>query len=317
MQGDFSSGKEFQQCRWDDCLQADWESILKLAIPEDLGMQGDLTSLALIPQDAVGQAAIVARRSGIVAGVPGVQSALLAVDQKLRWSAESKDGQSIEQGARLGIIRGPVRGLLAAERLVLNFLGHLSGIATLTNRFLQAIHGARARIFDTRKTTPGWRCLEKYAVRCGGGWNHRGGLFAAVLIKDNHLACGAACTEKSLHYTPAQAVVIARRYLADNAPSGVSAETILEVEVDTLDQLEPVLCAAPDIILLDNMNCEELRQAVALRDKINPAIELEASGNVSLDNIRSIAETGIERISIGALTHSAESLDFALDWEAY
>ena len=239
---------------------------------------------------------------------------MAAIDAKLTWSPETHDGQTIEQGNRIGVIDGPVHGLLAAERLMLNFLGRLSGIATLTRQYVDAVAGSGVRIFDTRKTTPGWRRLEKYAVRCGGGWNHRLGLFEAILIKDNHLALGATSVAQTLRYTPAQAVLRARKYIAEHAGKGDPSTMIVEVEVDNLEQLEEVLLAGPDIILLDNMSCEQLCKAVACRDNINPAVELEASGGVTLATVRSIAETGIERISIGALTHSAPVLDFGMDW---
>jgi nicotinate-nucleotide pyrophosphorylase (carboxylating) len=314
--------KEFRQCQWDDLLQADWQSLLLLAIREDLGSDGDWTTRSLVPGDSIGQASIVARQSGVVAGLPGVKTALAAVDQwaeggqvplsgcqNLNWSAETSDGQFVEQGGRIGVISGPVHGLLAAERLLLNFLGRLSGIATLTRRYVQAVAGTGARIFDTRKTTPGWRRLEKYAVLCGGGWNHRSGLFEAVLIKDNHLAWGAAGS-----YTPAEAVLHARRYIGEHATKIDPSTMIVEVEVDTLEQFDQVLPAGPDIILLDNMSVEQLREAVARRNKINPAVELEASGGVTLSTVRRIAESGVARISVGALTHSANALDFGLDW---
>jgi nicotinate-nucleotide pyrophosphorylase (carboxylating) len=306
--------KEFHQCQWDDLLQADWRSLLRLAIDEDLGRAGDLTTCSLVPGDAIGRASISARQSGVVAGLPGVQTALDAVDRNLAWTAEASDGQAIEQGGRIGVISGPAQGLLAVERLLLNFLGRLSGIATLTRKYVELTAGTKARIFDTRKTTPGWRRLEKYAVRCGGGWNHRSGLFEAVLIKDNHLAWGADSHRGSLRYTPAEAVLRARSYIAEDAANADSSGMIVEVEVDTLEQLDQVLPAGPDIILLDNMSIEQLREAVARRDKINQNVELEASGGVTLSTVRQIAETGIERISVGALTHSAAALDFGLDW---
>jgi nicotinate-nucleotide pyrophosphorylase (carboxylating) len=206
--------------------------------------------------------------------------------------------------------------VLTAERLLLNFLGRLSGIATLTRRYVEAVVGTRARIYDTRKTTPGWRRLEKYAVRCGGGWNHRSGLFDAVLIKDNHLAVRSASPGGAAGYTPAEAVARARRYAGDRAGEAGCGELIVEVEVDTLEQLAEVLPAGPDLVLLDNMSLDQLRQAVAYRDAVHAAIELEASGGVGLENVRALAETGVDRISVGALTHSAPSLDVALDWLA-
>lgn len=306
--------KEFHQYQWDDVLQADWEALLLLAIDEDLDEDGDWTTRSLVPAKAAGQALIVARQSGVVAGLCGVKTTLTAIDQNLSWTPAVSDGQTVEQGSRIGIIRGPAQGLFAVERLLLNFLGRLSGIATLTRKYVEAAAGTVARIFDTRKTAPGWRRLEKYAVRCGGGWNHRGGLFEAVLIKDNHLAWGASSAAEILRYTPAEAVLLARRYIAEHAAKTDPSEMIVEVEVDTLEQLDHVLPAGPDIILLDNMTVEQLREAVARRNKINPAVELEASGGVTLSTVRRIAETGVERISVGALTHSATALDFGLDW---
>ena len=170
----------------------------------------------------------------------GVKTALDAMDQNLTWSPEARDGQTVEQGGRIGVISGPAQGLFAVERLLLNFLGRLSGIATLTRKYVELAAGTKARIFDTRKTTPGWRRLEKYAVRCGGGWNHRSGLFEAVLIKDNHLAWGADSHGESSRYTPAEAVLLARAYIAEHA-ANADFSTIVEVEVDTLEQLDQVL----------------------------------------------------------------------------
>ncbi len=207
---------------------------------------------------------------------------------------------------------GAVRSLLAAERIVLNFLGRLSGIATLTRQYVEAIAGTRARIYDTRKTTPGWRRLEKYAVRCGGGHNHRAGLFDAILIKDNHV--GFLSGGGSSAAMPAQAVHAARRFLAKTFANDPRAKMIVEVEVDRLDQLEAVLQSKPEIVLLDNMSAADLRVAVAMRDAAAPGVELEASGGVTLQTVRAIAATGIDRISVGSLTHSAPALDVSLDW---
>jgi nicotinate-nucleotide pyrophosphorylase (carboxylating) len=190
-------------------------------------------------------------------------------------------------------------------------LGRLSGVATLTRRYVDVVAGAGAHIYDTRKTTPGWRRLEKYAVRCGGGRNHRGGLNEAVLIKDNHLALGSISPDAQQQFTPAAAVERARRFVAHHAGE---AAMLIEVEVDTLEQLDAVLPARPDIVLLDNMDLAQLRQAVARRNAFDRTIELEASGGVDLRTVRQIAECGVERISVGALTHAATSLDFGLDW---
>jgi nicotinate-nucleotide pyrophosphorylase (carboxylating) len=236
---------------------------------------------------------------------------LLAFHPHLRWSPQIADGQTVVKSTCLGTLEGPARALLAAERLLLNLLGRLSGIATLTRQYVDAIAGTKARIYDTRKTTPGWRRLEKYAVRCGGGWNHRRGLDEAVLIKDNHLAFGVQAGNNAGQFTPAEAVVRARQFVAQHA--GDSA-MVIEVEVDTLEQLDAVLPARPDIVLLDNMRPDQLRAAVERRNACDPAIELEASGGVNLSTVAQIAQTGVDRISVGALTHSAVGLDFGLDW---
>lgn len=304
---------EFHQLSWSREVQEDWAVLLKLAIDEDLGRLGDLTTSALVPTDALGRATVVARQGGVVAGLPAAAMALAAVAPDARWMAEAHDGQPVVAGQCLARIEGPAAGLLVAERLVLNVLGRLSGIASLAGRYVAAIEGTRARIYDTRKTTPGWRRLEKYAVRCGGGWNHRTGLFEAVLIKDNHLAFGAAGSREH-RYTPAEAVVRARQFIAAHSPDPQWQNVIVEVEVDTLAQLAEVLPAGPDLVLLDNMPPDVLRQAVAQRDAGFAQIELEASGGVNLDRVRAIAVSGVDRISVGALTHSAIALDVGLDW---
>jgi nicotinate-nucleotide pyrophosphorylase (carboxylating) len=199
--------------------------------------------------------------------------------------------------------------MFVCERPLLNLLGHLSGIATLTRKYVGQVAGTNACIYDTRKTTPGWRRLEKYAVRCGGGRNHRTGLFDAVLIKDNHLALGACegCT-------PADAVGRARDFLQQSASQRDDEPLLVEIEVDRLEKFDDVLRAGPDIILLDNMPAATLREAVARRNTVAPAVQLEASGGVTLETVRETALTGVERISVGALTHSARALDIGLDW---
>jgi nicotinate-nucleotide pyrophosphorylase (carboxylating) len=305
--------KEFHQTVWDERLERDLRAILSLAVREDLGRGDDWTTNALVGDDVAGRADIVARRPGVVAGLPGVKIVLAAVEPRLRWLPQGEDGQAVNQATCVGAIEGPARGLLAAERIVLNYLGRLSGIATLTRRYVDAVAGTAARIYDTRKTTPGWRRLEKYAVRCGGGWNHRGGLDEAVLIKDNHLALGLQAADRARRFTAAEAVVRARQFVREHA---ADPEMIIEVEVDTLEQLDAVLPVGPDIVLLDNMTAEQLREAVSRRNAFDPAIELEASGGVDLDTVRQIAQSGVERISIGALTHSAVALDFGLDWRS-
>ncbi len=305
--------REFRQTTWDNRLQRDCWAILRLALDEDLGQSGDWTTKALVAEDAEGRADVVARHSGIVAGLPAVPMILSMVEPHLRWTPRAEDGQAIASGDRVGTVEGPARGLLSSERILLNFLGRLSGVATVTRRYVDAVEGTDAHIYDTRKTTPGWRRLEKYAVRCGGGRNHRGGLDEAVLIKDNHLALGNHSADPGHHFSPAEAVSRARQFVAQR--SGDS-QKIVEIEVDTLEQLDAVLPALPDIILLDNMTPAQLSEAVRRRNAVEPTIELEASGGIDLSTVRGIAQTGIERISVGALTHSAVSLDFGLDWAA-
>jgi nicotinate-nucleotide pyrophosphorylase (carboxylating) len=303
--------KEFQQIEWDEAVADDCRQIVRLAVREDLGRKFDWTTLALVPSGTPGSATIVARSPGVACGLRAVELALTEMDVTVQLTAQVDDGAVVSAGQALGRLSGPARSLLTAERIVLNLLGRLSGIATLTRRYVEAVAGTRAGIYDTRKTTPGWRRLEKYAVRCGGGHNHRLGLFDAILIKDNHLALGAAGAEP---LTPSDAVARAREFARSMANAVSAGEMIVEVEVDTLDQLQLVLPVGPDIVLLDNMAPDVLRRAVALRDELAPAVELEASGGINLQNVAAIAATGVNRISIGALTHSAAALDVALDW---
>jgi len=305
--------RDFTQHHWQPLIQRDFEQLLALALFEDADTMGDITCLALVPQTVQGSAAVVARTEGLLAGVPLVSVIVSAVDSALVWEPVLDDSAELTRGAVVGIIRGPARGLLAAERLVLNFLGRLSGIATLTKRYVEAVRGTKANVYDTRKTTPGWRRLEKYAVACGGGRNHRTGLYDAVLIKDNHLALGRQEREP---FSPAEAVVRAKEFLRQRfAELPIVDCPMVEIEVDTLDQLREVLPAGPDIVLLDNMTPPQITEAIQIRNLINPNVQLEASGGITWETVRAIAETGVDRISIGALTHSAVSLDFGLDWE--
>ncbi|MBX9788629.1 MAG: carboxylating nicotinate-nucleotide diphosphorylase [Pirellulales bacterium] len=306
--------RDFHQIAWGPSLEEDWRNLLVLAVREDLERIYDWTTVALVPEGTRGAAAIVARQAGVVAGLNAARITLLEFDRDSQWEPAAEDGAAVAAGQVLARLAGSARSLLTAERIVLNVLAHLSGIATLTRRFVDAVAGTGARIYDTRKTLPGWRRLEKYAVRCGGGHNHRLGLFDAVLIKDNHLALAAA---EGLHRTPAEAVQAARAFLSHFTaiPSGApAAMPLVEIEVDSLDQLRNALSATPDIVLLDNMTTPQLVEAVALRNSLAPEVELEASGGVRLDTVASIARTGIERISVGAITHSAPALDIALDW---
>ncbi|MDR0522377.1 MAG: carboxylating nicotinate-nucleotide diphosphorylase [Planctomycetaceae bacterium] len=297
---------EFTQRFWSTLTDSDIRQILQIALSEDLDAAGDLTSLAMIPHDAEGTAEIVSRSAGILAGAPLIPQILMSVDRRIDWMPDIADSDALLPGTRVGTMSGFARSLLAAERTVLNFIGRLSGIASLTHQFVTAVQGTPAKIYDTRKTTPGWRLLEKYAVRCGGGTNHRSGLYDAVLIKDNHLAFGR---QENRCFSPAEAVRKAKDFLKQHHYS-----MIVEIEADTLDQLREVLPEEPHIVLLDNMQPEQIAEAVKIRNQINPHVQLEASGGVHLKTVRSIAETGVERISAGALTHSAVSLDFGLDW---
>jgi nicotinate-nucleotide pyrophosphorylase (carboxylating) len=316
--------REFQQVEWDAATEADCRRIVRAAVLEDLDRGYDWTTLALAPADAVGRASVVARRGGVVAGLPAAAVVADEMDKALSFELRANEGASISAGQEMAILHGPVRSMLAAERLILNVLGRLSGIATLTQQYVESVAGTQARIYDTRKTTPGWRRLEKYAVRQGGGHNHRLGLFDAILIKDNHLAfvteqntaCDASDSESRtiVDLAAGEAVRKARAFLSQAFPGDWRSQMIVEVEVDSLSQLESALAAQPDIVLLDNMTVEQLREAVALRNAQAPSIELEASGGVSLSTVRGIAEAGVDRISVGALTHSAASLNVALDW---
>lgn len=280
-----------------------------MAMAEDIETLGDLTSQSLVPESAEGVATIHSRQIGTAAGIQAVPSILAAVDTSLRWEPAVFDGADLALGTRIGVISGQARSLFISERIVLNILGRLSGIASLTKKYVEAVKGTSARIYDTRKTILGWRRLEKYAVRCGGGMNHRTGLYDAILIKDNHLAFGAG-TEESPRFSPAEAVTYAKEFLNrhfDDVP-------IVEIEVDTLEQLKEILPTEPDIVLLDNMTPAQLTDAVRMRNILNPKVELEASGGITLQTVSSVAKTGVERISVGALTHSAGSLDLGLDW---
>lgn len=278
------------------------ERLVELALAEDLDRAGDRTSEALIPADQPGRAVFIARSPGIVAGIPIVGLVIDAVDPTLKLDVHIPDGRPVERGNRIATVSGPLRSILVAERTALNFMQRLSGIATLTRKYVEAVAGLKAKVLDTRKTTPGWRLLEKYAVRVGGGVNHRVGLFDGILIKDNHLA-GLGDPTTAVR----RAVELARAHPGN-------AGLVVEVEVDSLEQLEQALTVRPEIVLLDNMPPDQLRAAVARRNAVAPATLLEASGGVNLATIRAIAETGVDRISVGAITHSAPALDIALDY---
>jgi nicotinate-nucleotide pyrophosphorylase (carboxylating) len=305
--------KEFTQLGWNEHVEEDCRRIVRLAVLEDLDRGQDWTTVALAHPEALAEAEFVARQPGVVAGLAAAPVILDEMEIDATWTAHVADGAAVSPGTRLATIAGHARDLLTSERLLLNMLGRLSGIATLTRQYVRAVAGTKARVYDTRKTTPGLRRLEKYAVHCGGGHNHRLGLYDAILIKDNHLALGKTATI-GRHYTPAEAVRRAREFARDHFAPSIAAALIVEVEVDSLEQFEEVLSAGPDIILLDNMSPAQLHRAVALRDASGVALELEASGGINLGTIQAVAETGVDRISLGALTHSAIGLDIGLDW---
>lgn len=304
---------DFTQFEWNAAVEEDCRQIIRLAVREDLDRLFDWTTLALVPSGATAKAAIVARSPGIACGLRAAEVTISETDVTIRWSPEMQDGDRLVPGQRLAVIEGPARSMLTVERILLNLIGRLSGIATLAGRYVEAVQGTRARIYDTRKTTPGWRRLEKYAVHCGGAHNHRTGLFDAILIKDNHLAL-AAQAQGTGHLTPAEAVRRARDFVDTMTAAQTGPKLMIEVEVDTFEQLHQVLPEQPDIVLLDNMTPEQLRHAIELRDSVAPNVELEASGGVNLSTVAAIAATGVDRISVGAMTHSAASLDVGLDW---
>jgi len=271
------------------------EPIVLASLAEDLGRAGDVTSAACIPAEARLAAAFVARQGGVVAGLACARLAVAALDPTARFEVQVADGASVAAGQILARVEANARALLAAERTALNLLCRLSGVATLTAAYVAETAGTAARIIDTRKTTPGLRALEKYAVRCGGGANHRFGLDDAILLKDNHVAaCGGV----------GEAVRRAR--------AAVGHMVKIEVEIDRLDQLDEALAEGPDIVMLDNFSQVDLAEAVRRTD--GRAL-LEASGGVNLETVRAIAETGVDLISVGALTHSAPILDIGLDAE--
>jgi nicotinate-nucleotide pyrophosphorylase (carboxylating) len=267
--------------------------VVRAALAEDLGRAGDVTSQACIPAGARLSAAFASRKEGVVAGLACVRLAIAELDPHAEVRLLVQDGDRVTAGAKLAAVEADARALLSAERTALNLIGRLSGIATLTRAYVDAVGGAGAKIVDTRKTTPGLRALEKYAVRCGGGVNHRFGLDDAILIKDNHVAaCGSV----------GEAVRRAKAFAGHLM--------MVEVEVDTLAQFDEALAETPDVIMLDNFSVEDLREAVS---RAAGRVVLEASGGVTLETVRAIAETGVDVISVGALTHSVGVLDIGLD----
>jgi len=270
------------------------EPQVRMALEEDLGRAGDITSDLTIPAEKRVTAKFIARKPGRIAGLICAEAAFRLVDPSIAFDVSAPDGSEVATGAILATASGPARGILTAERVALNFLGPLSGTATMTAALVEAVEGTNARIVCTRKTLPGLRALQKYAVRCGGGFNHRFGLDDAAMIKDNHVQASGGIA-------PAFARLRA----------GLGHMVKIEVEVDRMEQLEEALAQGADAILLDNMSLDDLRRAVALAK--GKAV-LEASGNVTLETVRAIAETGVDYISSGAITHSAPNLDIGLDF---
>jgi len=271
------------------------DALVRSALEED-GAFNDITTIATVVTERRARASLVAKDTGVVAGVPLAVEAFRLLDPKVSIRIDAEDGTSVNAGDSVLFITGHARPILAAERVALNFLQRLSGVASLTARYVEAVRGTKARILDTRKTTPGWRLLEKYAVRAGGGTNHRFDLASAVLIKDNHLAALDGD------------IALAVRRSRETAPPG----TRVEVECERREQVEAAVRAGADIVMLDNMPAAELRSCVAL---VAGRTTVEASGGVSLYTVREIAECGVDWISVGALTHSAPAMDLALDFE--
>jgi nicotinate-nucleotide pyrophosphorylase (carboxylating) len=272
------------------------DAVVKRALAEDLGRAGDVTSIATIPEETRARALVIAREAGMIAGLPLVAAAFEKLAPDIAIASQARDGANVAGKTTLMTVEGPARAVLAAERVALNLLGRLSGVATATHEFVRRVAGTRTRICCTRKTTPGLRALEKYAVRCGGGFNHRFGLDDAILIKDNHIAVAGGI-----------------RAVLERARACAGHLVKIEIEVDTLDQLREVLAVSlADAVLLDNMDVPTLRKAV---DMVGGRFPLEASGGITLDTIAEIAKTGVDYASSGWITHSAPNLDVALDIE--
>lgn len=286
------------------------KEIVHLAIKEDIG-DGDITSKIFIPEGSESEGTIIAKEDGIVAGLPVAGYVLSQIDKDLIFTSNIEDGSRVERGTEIARVKGLTISLLSAERLVLNFLQRLSGIATATNRLTEKIKGYKTQIMDTRKTTPGWRYLEKYAVRVGGGSNHRMGLYDQILIKDNHL--------KAMGLEKENVAAIGR--LVKKARKQIENGALIEVEVEDFSQIKGMLDAGVDIILFDNMEPSKIRKAVDMMKKYeknqglstDKVILTEASGNITLQNVEEYAKAGVDRISVGAITHSARALDISFD----
>jgi nicotinate-nucleotide pyrophosphorylase (carboxylating) len=272
------------------------EQAVTRALAEDLGRAGDITSIATVPEDTRGRAAVMARKPGVVSGLPLVEASFRRLSPQIEIAASARDGDAIAAGAKLMTIAGDARAILGAERTALNFIGHMSGIATATAEFVKRVAHTKARIVCTRKTTPGLRAIEKYAVRCGGGFNHRFGLDDAMLIKDNHIAVAGGIAA-----------------VLDRAKAAAGHLVKIEIEVDSLKQLEEVLAVGlADVVLIDNFDLDAMRRAVEM---VAGRLVIEASGGITLASAAAIAETGVDYLSSGSLTHSVQNLDIGLDIE--
>ena len=272
------------------------EEAVRNALAEDLGRAGDVTSIATVPQGTLGRAVVAARKAGTIAGLPLVEAAFKTIDASIKIEGFARDGMAVAAKTPLLAVAGEARSILAAERVALNFIGHLSGIATATAEFVRRIAHTQARVCCTRKTTPGLRALEKYAVRCGGGYNHRFGLDDAILIKDNHIAVAGGI-----------------KPVLERAKGAAGHLVKIEIEVDSLNQLKEVLdVGLADVVLIDNFDLEAMRKAVAMAAG---RVVIEASGGITLESAAAIAETGVDYLSSGALTHSVQNLDIGLDIE--
>jgi nicotinate-nucleotide pyrophosphorylase (carboxylating) len=270
------------------------QDAVRAALKEDLGHAGDITALSTIPATARSKAQFNAREHGVIAGLDLAREAFRQLDDRVVFETHVRDGDSVAPKQVIATVEGASRSLLSAERVALNYLGRLSGIASLTAQYVREVSHTKAKIADTRKTTPGLRAFEKYAVRCGGGMNHRFGLDDAVLIKDNHIVAAGGVLEA-----------------LRAAKQAVGHLVKVEIEVDRMEQLKLVLQEGADVVMLDNMSLDELRKAVSL---VNGRMKVEASGGVNLTTVKAIAETGVDLISVGALTHSAKVLDIGLDF---
>ena len=296
---------------WGAAEEAAARRLITLALAEDLtapdGRKGDVTCKALVAEKLTGQAALVARSPGVLAGFGVVPLVFGQIDPTVKVELLAVEGTQLSPGMPIARLRGHMRALLGGERTALNLLQRLSGVATLARQYAAQIADLPCIVLDTRKTTPGWRVLEKYAVRMGGAANHRMGLADGILVKDNHLACLAGRMRADTG-TVQKATQKAMEYAKTHPPLPV------EIEVETMEQLRAVLAEAPTVVLLDNMTPAQVREAVVLRNELAPGVKLEASGGIRLENLRDYALAGVDRISVGAMTHQATALDMAIDF---